>query len=55
LSDDANPLVLAPERKMTIVGSRLNYEPFVTGIYAERLKSIGSVGFGLPVSLGCGS
>jgi hypothetical protein len=55
LGEDANPLVLAPERKMTIVGSRLDYEPFVTGIYAERLKSIGYVGYGLPVSLGCGS
>jgi len=54
LADDANPLVLAPERKMTIVGSRLDYEPVVTGIYAERLKSIGYVGFGLPRSLGCG-
>lgn len=54
LGEDTNPLVLAPLRKVAILGSRLDYPPVVTGTYARRLKTTGYLLSGVPLSLGCG-
>lgn len=54
-SEYANPIILAPQRKVDILGSRLDFPPVLNGVWAQSLKASGYVFLGAPLGLGCGS